>query len=136
MHLVHGKRSSLEWCLGGWSSVTLALENGEPFQVWILDTGQPADASDFASIEPEEKLRCLCRARERDRQDFVKTRTALRYPQGRGARVAPKSTRFAQNPAIHPFGASHPCRRGRKSRTRRRLDRSTEIAVRESLSFI
>jgi len=108
MHLVHGKRSSLEWCLGGWSSVTLALENGEPFQVWILDTGQPADASDFASIEPEEKLRCLCRARERDRQAFVKTRTALRYPQGRGARVAPKSTRFAQNPAIHPFGASHP----------------------------
>ncbi len=136
MHLVHGKRSSLEWCLGGWSSVTLALKNGEPFQVWILDTGQPADASDFASIEPEEKLRCLCRARERDRQAFVKTRTALRYPQGRGARVAPKSTRFAQNPAIHPFGASHPCRRGRKSRTRRRLDRSTEIAVRESLSFI
>ena len=103
MRLVHGKRSSLEWCSGGWSSVTFALKNGEPFQVWILDTGQPPDASDFASIEPEEKLRCLCRARERDRQAFVETRAALRYLSGRAVGVAPKSVRFAQNP-----GASHP----------------------------
>ncbi len=83
--------------------MTLALENGEPFQVWILDAGQPPDASDFASIDPEEKLRCLRRARERDRQLFVNTRAARRY-----LGVAPKSVRFAQNPAIHPFGASHP----------------------------
>ena len=72
--------------LGGLVSVTLALKNGEPFQIWILDTGQPPDASDFASIEPEEKLRCLCRARERDRQAFVKTRAALRYLLGGAVR--------------------------------------------------
>jgi 4'-phosphopantetheinyl transferase len=88
--------------------VTTALSNDQPFGVWILDTVQAPDASDFASIDAEEKHRCVRFARDRDRHAFVKTRSALRGLLGDAIGVAPNSIRFAQNPWGKPVLAAVP----------------------------